>query len=115
MARLYADENFPFPVVEELRRFGHDVLTIVEAGQANSRFTDDAVLQDAIAKGRAVLTLNRRHFWRLHEQSADHAGIVLCTFDTDFEGQARRIDELLQTQGELAGKLVRVNRPVNIK
>lgn len=26
MARLYADENFPLPVVEELRRLGHDVL-----------------------------------------------------------------------------------------
>ncbi|MCL4832054.1 MAG: hypothetical protein KJZ86_06420 [Caldilineaceae bacterium] len=27
MARFYANENFPFPVVEELRRLGHDVLT----------------------------------------------------------------------------------------
>jgi uncharacterized protein DUF5615 len=34
MARLYADENFPLPVVEELRRLGHDVLTIYETGQA---------------------------------------------------------------------------------
>ena len=24
---LYADEDFPYPVVEELRRLGHDVLT----------------------------------------------------------------------------------------
>jgi len=30
MARLYADENFPFPAVEELRRLGHDVLTSYE-------------------------------------------------------------------------------------
>ena len=28
MARLYANENFPLPVVGELRRLGHDVLTI---------------------------------------------------------------------------------------
>ena len=27
MARLYANENFPLPVVNELRRLGHDVLT----------------------------------------------------------------------------------------
>ncbi len=27
MARLYANENFPLLVVEELRRFGHEVLT----------------------------------------------------------------------------------------
>jgi hypothetical protein len=35
MARLYSNEHFPFPVVEELRRLGHDVLTIQETGQAN--------------------------------------------------------------------------------
>ena len=28
MARLYANGNFPLPVVEELRRVGHDVLTV---------------------------------------------------------------------------------------
>jgi hypothetical protein len=28
MARLYTDEHFPFPVVEELRQLGHDVLTL---------------------------------------------------------------------------------------
>jgi hypothetical protein len=37
MARLYANENFPFPVVEELRRLGHDVLTTLEAGNAGRR------------------------------------------------------------------------------
>ena len=26
MARFYANENFPLPTVEELRRLGHDVL-----------------------------------------------------------------------------------------
>ena len=31
MARLYADENFPFPAVEALRRLGHDVLTMTKA------------------------------------------------------------------------------------
>ena len=47
MARLYADENVPFPVVEELRRLGHDVLTIFEDGKANRRYPDASVPQDA--------------------------------------------------------------------
>ena len=34
MAKLYANENFPFPVVEELRKLGHDVLTVQESGKA---------------------------------------------------------------------------------
>ena len=33
---LYADENFPLRAVEELRRLGHDVLTVLEDGRANN-------------------------------------------------------------------------------
>lgn len=40
MARLYANENFPMPVVEELRRLGHDVLTMLEAGQTGQAMPD---------------------------------------------------------------------------
>lgn len=47
MARFYADENFPLPVVQVLRGLGHDVLTIGEAGKANQQYSDAAVLQDA--------------------------------------------------------------------
>ena len=32
---LYADENFPLRVVEELRRLGQDVITALEDGKAN--------------------------------------------------------------------------------
>lgn len=62
MARLYADENFPLPVVQALRRLGHDVLTSLDAGNAGRAVPDDEVLAFAVAGGRAVLTLNRRHF-----------------------------------------------------
>lgn len=37
MARLYADEQYPYPVVEYLRILGHDILTVQEAGQANQK------------------------------------------------------------------------------
>ena len=66
MTRLYADENFPLPVVIELRRLGHDVLTMPEAGQAGKAVSDEGVLAFARTEGRAVLTLNRKHFIRLH-------------------------------------------------
>jgi hypothetical protein len=51
---FYADENFRYPVVEALRRLGHDVLTCQEAGRAGSGIEDDAVLADALALGRIV-------------------------------------------------------------
>jgi predicted nuclease of predicted toxin-antitoxin system len=111
MARFYADENFPLPVVQLLRGLGHDVLTIAEAGRANQRFSDADVLRDATTQGRCVLTLNRKHFRRLHEEDASHAGIMLCTFDGDFEGQAARIDQAVVALDALEGQLIRINRP----
>jgi hypothetical protein len=47
MARLYADEDFPLPVVKDLRRLGHDVRTVQEAGRAGKRIDDAEVLADA--------------------------------------------------------------------
>ena len=44
---LYADENFPLRVVEELRRLGHDVLTALEDGRANQSITDNDLLARA--------------------------------------------------------------------
>lgn len=58
MAKLYADEQFPRPVVEALRRFGHHVMTVQEAGQAGA--TDPNVLAFAIANQITVVTQNRR-------------------------------------------------------
>ena len=110
MALLYADENVPLPVVRRLRELGHDVLTIVEDGKGNRRYPDALVLRDATESGRAVVTLNRLHFRRLHNESTRHAGIVLCTYDPDFAGQAARIHELLSTREEMTGSLLRVYR-----
>ena len=111
MARLYANENFPLPVVLELRRLGHDVLTVVDTGKAGQAFPDDEVLAFASAQARVLLTLNRKHFIRLHHDRTDHAGIVVCTFDPNFVGQATRVDDALRTSEPLARRLLRVNRP----
>ena len=62
MARLYSNENFPLPVVEELRGLGHDVMTTQETGQAGRALPDETVLAFAHDEGRALLTLNRKHF-----------------------------------------------------
>ena len=111
MARLYSNENFPQPVVQELRQLGHDVLTVLEAGKAEQAIEDDLVLAFAVSLGRAVLTLNRKHFIRLHQLQPGHAGIVICTFDRDFVGQAARIHAALESLSRLPGELLRVNRP----
>jgi hypothetical protein len=110
VARLYSNENFPLPVVLELRRLGHDVLTVLEAGKADQAIPDEEVLALATQHNRAVLTLNRRHFVRLHGAQPEHAGIIVCTYDADFVSQARRIHRQLGATENLAGQLLRVNR-----
>ncbi len=72
MARLYSNENFPLPVIEELRRLGHDVLTVQETGQAGQSTSDEQVLATACAEKRMILTFNRKHFIRLHLQQREH-------------------------------------------
>jgi hypothetical protein len=110
MARLFADENFPRPVVDGLRAVGHDVITIQETGEAGVSLADEVVLARATADGRAVLTMNRKHFIRLHRERPGHAGVVVCTFDPDFARQAERIDVALRSMASIAGQVVRVNR-----
>ncbi len=111
MARLYSNENFPFPTVEELRKLGHEVLTTLESGRAGQRIPDDAVLEFANSAQRILITLNRKHFINLHKSNPDHFGIIVCTFDSNFGALAKRIDDALKTIAEPKGKLMRVNRP----
>jgi uncharacterized protein with PIN domain len=91
MARLYANENFPLPAVEELRHLGHDVLTSYEAGKAGQAIPDEDVLEFAFHEKRVLLTLNRKHFIRFHKENYSHAGIIACSFDGDFASLASRI------------------------
>jgi hypothetical protein len=111
MARLYANENFPLPVVEALRRLGHDVITVAETGKSEQAWPDEDVLEFAIQDDRALLTLNRKHFIRLHAISPDHGGVIACTFDPNIDRQAERIDMAMRANSGLRGQLIRVNRP----
>jgi hypothetical protein len=70
MFRFYANENFPLPPVESLRQLGHDVLTTMESGKSGQAIPDSEVLEFATAESRILITLNRRHFIRLHSEKS---------------------------------------------
>ena len=110
MADLYANENFPLPAVECLRALGHNVLTSQESGRANQRVSDDQVLSFATSKNRAVVTLNRKDFIRLHRNNNIHAGIVVCTEDSNFQALAVRIDREIQNHNSLSNQLIRITK-----
>ena len=111
MAKFYANENFPLPAVESLRQLGHDVLTTGESGKSGQAIPDSQVLGFAIEESRILVTLNRRHFIRLHSEIPNHSGIVVCTFDPNFSALAGRIHDAVATQPQMANQLLRVNRP----
>ena len=111
MNRFLADENLPLPVVAELRLLGYDVVTLQEAGRGNQQFPDEKVLYLALEQGRALVTLNRKHFIRLHHLNKKHGGIIVCSMDLDYPGQALRIHQAVKPCESLAGLLIRINRP----
>jgi len=55
VARFYSNENIALQLVMELRRLGHDVLTSLDAGNANSAVPDSEVLAFATAEGPSLL------------------------------------------------------------
>jgi hypothetical protein len=68
------------------------------------------VLARAAADQRAVVTLNRRDFIRLHEQGAAHAGVVVCTADNNFQALATRIHQRIEAEQTLNGQLIAIQR-----
>ena len=74
--RILADENFPGPLVETLRRRGHDVLWArIDCPGLQDRY----ILERAEAEGRILLTLDK-DFWQLALQRKiplKRAGVIL--------------------------------------
>ena len=67
MAAFYADECFPLPVVETLRRLGHDVLTALAGIVVCSQDPDadrlataiDVAVRSATTLASALIRVNR--------------------------------------------------------
>lgn len=110
MARIYADEQFPLAVVKLLREMGHDVLTVQDAKQAGKKVPDQEVLKFATENNRAVLTLNRKDFIKLHYSTPNHSGIIVCRDDRNWQQLAQKINQAILSTQSLPGQLIRVNR-----
>ena len=79
--KLLLDEHYSEEIARRLRSRGHNVVGVREAGLAG--LDDQAVLEAAVAEGRAVVTNNVRHFMPLHNEwlatGRDHLGIVFTS------------------------------------
>lgn len=65
-----------------------------------------------MGESRIMLTLNRRHFIRLHQATPDRGGIIVCTYDPDFEALAGRIHSELSVLG--LDRPVGPNQPASV-
>lgn len=111
MLKIYANENFPVETVLILRELGHDVLTTHEAGKSNLKVPDEDVLTYSISQQRAIITINRKDFIRLHRSNPHHLGIIVCTKNDDFEYFAHCIHQTLVACGDdISNQLIRVYR-----
>lgn len=108
---LLADENFDFPVVAELKNLGYDIVTLVDLNLANRSLPDGEVLQIAVQLDRALITINRRDFIRLHRLDDNHAGIVVCTRNADVTEFANSVHQALRDITDFRKRLIRVYRP----
>lgn len=97
--KLFVDEDAcEQAVVSALRRHGIDVVTVFDAGRQS--LGDEDQVRFATSLGRALYSLNARHFARIHREflscGEEHAGIVLIPRQRYSVGEKiRRLQNLL--------------------
>jgi predicted nuclease of predicted toxin-antitoxin system len=101
--RILADENFPRPIVESLRKENHDVIW---ARTDCPGLKDRALLERAEAEGRVVLTLDK-DFWQVALQRPiplKRCGVILFrVFPAIPENLAPLVDSTLRAEQSWIG------------
>jgi hypothetical protein len=101
MARLVARDDFPLPVIEELRLLGHDIVTVPAEGV--SRDVSPG------AKPRVWLTLDPDQSAGAHRAAPAHSGIVAVKPGKTYAGLAQRIHDALKAHARISRQLVVVD------
>ncbi len=103
--RILADENFPRPVVESLRKQEHDVIW---ARTDCPGLKDRALLERAEAEGRVVMTLDK-DFWQIALQRPiplKRSGVILFrVFPAIPESLSPLVDSTLRAEQSWIGKV----------
>ena len=108
--RILADENFPRPIVESLRRRRHDVLW----GRTDCQgLKDRALLERAEADGRVIFTLDK-DFWQIALQRPiplKRSGVILFrVLPAIPENLAPLVDSALRAEASWHGHVSIVTR-----
>jgi predicted nuclease of predicted toxin-antitoxin system len=104
--RLFADTNIVAPAVRALREAGHDVLYSAERPADPG---DLALLAEATAAGRALITKDHDFGALVHRDGHSHAGVLLLDDLGDAAAETALIVKVLARDAErlLAGEFLR--------
>jgi len=96
--KLYLNEHLSPRLAAQLRRYGFDVISTLEAGMVEA--DDDEQLLYAASSQRAIVTFNHKDFAARHAQYMEegkiHWGIILST-EEKTDVLRRRLLQLLNT------------------
>src|SRR4051812_39992850 len=114
MAQILADEDVPARLSAELRLLGHAVTMVrqIDSSKSGSGISDRGVLTYAMERSWIVLTLNERHFRRLHKDIGWHSGIVIVKPENDgkrLTRLAKCIDVKLKSADDVRGRLFTID------
>jgi predicted nuclease of predicted toxin-antitoxin system len=95
--KFVVDESTGDSVAAELRRLGHDVLSIQEAF---SGLDDPPILNIAVTEDRIVVTNDKDFGELVYRSGLPHAGVILFRLDDESAGnRVRMMREVLQRCG----------------
>ena len=96
--KLYLDHDISYPIAEQLRARGHDVIGAWEAG--NVELSDQAQLEYAVGQGRVLVTCSTQDFAPLYLEwwnaGRHHSGIITSE-QLEFGEMLRRLIHSLET------------------
>jgi hypothetical protein len=91
MAKLYLDEDCSDKRLKKaLIKLGYDVQTTLEADNIGK--DDKTQLIYAVSQNRAIVTHNRKDFIRIHKETPNHSGIIVCTQNPNNQQLAEKIN-----------------------
>ena len=105
--KLLLDENIGILVAEDLRKDGHDIVSIITDSPGIS---DNKVLDKALKEKRITVTLDKDFGRLIFQYSQKHAGVILLRLANESRQNISRMLKVVleQYQTELAGKFVTV-------
>ncbi len=109
--KLFIDECVYRIALDALRSWGHDTMTVQEAGLSGE--TDERIFTFAINEGRVLVTSDSDFSNIRYYRPSDHAGIIFLKVRSNIIPQVHKILQTVLkelTQGDFSQTLVIVDR-----